>query len=176
MAILADAGVPMLFVEYPAMLCGLIPVILVEFVVARKMLKVAPASAFKGVAIANLISTVIGFPLLWILLVLVELSVGGGSGHGLRTFWSRVYAVTVQAPWLIPYESELKWMIPLAFLYLMIPAFFTSVFLERWIWRKYWQGQDCSNLRRFSWVAHVVSYAVLLVAAALVYVSNPRHG
>jgi hypothetical protein len=176
MNILADAGVPMIFFQLPAMLCGLLPVILAEFFVARKMLIVPPTSAFKGVAVANLISTIIGFPLLWILLVVVELCVGGGGAHGLQTIWGRVYAVTVQAPWLIPYESDLKWMIPLAALYLLVPAFFVSVYLERWIYRKFWRDEDRKNIRSFSWVAHYVSYFVLLIVASIYYGIILRRG
>jgi hypothetical protein len=176
MTILADAGVPMIFLEYPAMLCGLLPVILAEFLVARRMLQLSRREALKGVAAANLLSTIVGFPLLWVLLVVMELCVGGGGAHGLSTIWSRIYAVTVQAPWLIPYESDLKWMIPLAALYLLVPAFFASVYLERWICFRFWRGQDRNGIRRFSWVAHYVSYSVLIVVASIYYGIILRRG
>jgi hypothetical protein len=169
MAILADAGLPMIFLELPAMLLGLIPVVVAEYVVARKMLNLTPMSASKALVAANLASTLVGFPLVWGLLLAVQLGVGGGSAYGLRTFWTRAYAVTVQAPWLIPYEQDLKWMIPIAALYLLIPAFFASVYVERWICLRFWPDQERARIRRFSWIAHFVSYAVLIVLAAIYY-------
>jgi hypothetical protein len=167
--ILADAGVPMLFVQFPALLCALIPVILAEFLVARRMIGAPPKQAFKAVAIANLVSTVVGYPLLWALLFAVEFSLTEAPAGGLHSIWGRIYAVTIQAPWLYPYEADLKWMIPVAALYLLVPAFFTSVFLERWICGRFWRGEDPARIRRFSWAAHGASYAVLLVVAWIYY-------
>jgi hypothetical protein len=176
MTIFADAGVPMLFVEYPMMLFALIPVILAEFFVARKILSITPGNAFKGVAVANIVSTLFGFPLLWILLFLLELCVGGGGARGLGTPWTRVYAVTIQAPWLIPYESDLYWMVPAAGLFLLLPAFFASVYLECRICRKFWKDQRTTDVRRFSWIAHFVSYPVLLAIALAYYRLISHHG
>jgi hypothetical protein len=166
---LADAGVPMLFLEFPAMLYALVPVIAVEILVARKLMRLEPRRSMKAIVIANLASTLLGFPLLWILLAGIEFFSGGDSPLGLQSFWGRVYAVTVQAPWLIPYEEDLKWMIPVASAYLLIPAFFVSVFIERWICRMLWRDQEKDEIRRFSWMAHFASYAVLIVIAAIYY-------
>jgi len=167
--ILADAGVPMIFLQVPAMLLALIPVIAVEVYVARKMLKVSTGQNIKAVTIANIVSTLAGFPLAWILLVVVEILLGGGSAYGLDTFWKRVYAVTVQAPWLIPYDKGLNWMIPTAMAYLLIPAFFVSVFVERRICSFFWRDQEKERIRKFSWVAHFASYTVLIIVAAIYY-------
>lgn len=166
----------MVFLEVPAMLVGLIPVIVAEVIVARKMLDLDPKRSLKALVIANLASTLLGFPLVWGLLLLVQLCVGGGSAYGLRTFWTRAYAVTVQAPWLIPYEQDLKWMVPIAALYLLIPAFFASVYLERWICLRFWRNLEKAKIRRFSWIAHIVSYSVLLLVASIYYGTVFRRG
>jgi len=169
MPILADAGLPMIFPELFVMLLGLIPIIVAEFVVSRRTFKLTPKKASAAQVAANLASTLVGFPLVWVLLFLVQLCVGGGGAYGLGTFWARAYAVTVQAPWLIPYEQDLNWMVPIAALYLLIPAFFVSVYLERWICLKFWPEQEMKRIRRFSWIAHFVSYTVLIVLAAIYY-------
>ena len=163
----------MLFLEFPAMLYALVPVIAVEILVARKIMRIEPRRSMKAIVTANLASTLLGFPLLWMLLVGIELLIallsGSGSALGLQSFWARVYAVTVQAPWLIPYEEDLKWMIPVAAAYLLIPAFFVSVFVERWICHLFWRDQEKDQIRKFSWEAHFASYAVLLIVAAIYY-------
>jgi hypothetical protein len=167
--VLANAGLSMLRVQFPAMLCALVPVIMVEIMVARRMLRLDTARAAAAVVPANLVSTVLGFPLLWLLLLVIQILVGGGTARGLSSFWSRLYSVTVQAPWLIPYGHDLNWMVPVASVYLLIPAFFASVFIERWICSLIWRDQAKSRLRRFSWRAHFVSYAVLLWGVAIYY-------
>jgi hypothetical protein len=176
MLTLADAGLPMIFFELPAMLLCFLPVVVAEFIVARKMFDLTPTKASKALVAANLASTLVGFPIVWGLLLAVQLCVGGGSAYGLRTFWARAYAVTVQAPWLIPYEKDLRWMIPIAALYLLIPAFFASVYLERWICVKFWTDQEKPKIRRFSWIAHFVSYGVLIVLAAVYYGLGLKRG
>jgi hypothetical protein len=167
--LLADAGVPMLFLQLPLMLIALVPVIMVETMVARKMLKLDFWPIFKAVITANFVSTLIGFPLLWILLVVVQIVCGGDSSYGLDTFWKRVYAVTIQAPWLA-HEDNLGWMIPIAGAYLLIPAFFVSVFLERRICRYFWRNEEKEQIAKFSWKAHFASYTVLIIVAALFYI------
>ena len=158
------------------MLYALVPVIAVEMLVARRMLKISLRTSTKAIVTANLVSTLIGFPLLWFLLVVVQMLTGGGAAYGLRTFWARVYAVTIQAPWLIPYEEDLRWMIPIAAAYLLIPAFFASVFIERWICGLFWREQEKIQVRRFSWAAHFASYAVLFVVVAIYYGIRLRRG
>ena len=47
----------------------------------------------------------------------------GGSAMGMDSPVKLLAAVTVQAAWLIPYESHLHWMIPAAATTLLIPSF-----------------------------------------------------
>lgn len=174
--IFANAGVPMLFLQLPAMLWALLPVILIEILVAQAMLKLSFAKAGKALVTANLATTLVGFPLVWILLVGMELALGGGRAYGLMTFWTRAYAVTVQAPWLIPYEDDLHWMIPVAATYLLIPAFFASVFIERWICTAFWPEQEENQIRRFSWHAHLWSYIALILVSGVYYGTIIKQG
>jgi hypothetical protein len=55
----ADAGVPMLFVTFPAMVIALIPIVLVETIIFAKFLKARAAPFAKSVAIANVDSTIV---------------------------------------------------------------------------------------------------------------------
>ena len=49
---------------------------------------------------------------------------------GLDTPWRRFLAVTIQAPWLVPYESDLYWMVPAAALALLPAYFLASCIIE----------------------------------------------
>ena len=158
----------MLFFHLPAMLLALLPVVAAEFYVAYRHYGIEKKKALKGVAIANCCSTLLGFPLFWLLWVFIEAITAGGA-LGLEGIWRKVYAVTVQSAWLIPYEGDLGWMIPIAGLFMLVPAFFVSVYVERWFLRVLWADKDTRSVASFSWRAHFVSYPVL-IAVWLAYV------
>ena len=101
MPIIADAGVPMLFLHMPAILLALVPIIVTEAYVAKRSLGLSFKRSLGPITVANFISMVLGFPLLWIVAVVIQMLTGGGQAYGLAHWWQKLYAVTVQAPWLI---------------------------------------------------------------------------
>jgi hypothetical protein len=162
--ILANAGVPMIFLTLPPMIVLLIPVILIEFLAFRN---IAATQTIKqkiiGLSVANLFSTFIGWPVAWVILVVLQMVTGGGGAHGLNSPIGVILSVTQQAPWLIPYESDLYWMIPVAMTVLMIPFYFVSVYSERWILLKLWKKSERKDVVSLSWRAHIYSYLFLLI-------------
>lgn len=157
----ADAGVPMLFLTLPAMAIALIPIIVIESIVVGRILGTSAASKAKSVAIANVASTVIGLPLTWIALVIIQLVSGGGSAYGLTTPTQKFLAVTWQAPWLIPYEGDLYWMIPAASLFLLVPFFFASYFIESPIVVHMNEKLPHTQVRQAVLRANIISYLIL---------------
>lgn len=129
----ANAGVPMLFLAMPAFLISLVPIIAIETLYISKGMELPLAQSLKTVSISNVASTVVGIPLTWFLLVLVQMVTGGGGAHGIDSVIEKILAVTWQAPWLIPYEKDLNWMIPVAGLVLLIPFFFASWWSEYFV-------------------------------------------
>ena len=145
----------------------------------------APAWADAGVPMLVLL-----WPAAWALLVpvvLLEAEVArrrlaltyrdglrvAGVANAVSTF-----AVTVQSPWLIPYEADLGWMIPVAALVLCVPFFFMSVFVEAFIARRLLASHAPAHVRSWSWRANLASYGaiVALGAAALLYSTLTRGG
>lgn len=61
--LLADAILPSLIWIWPITVVLLLPIIVVEAQYARRRLNLMPGQAFRVFAVANVISTVIGFPL-----------------------------------------------------------------------------------------------------------------
>ncbi len=159
--IIANAGVPMIFLQMPAMLIALIPIIVVEMLIARRLTKLDWKKISVGVSAANIISTIIGIPLSWgIMLGLELLTTGGGVYSGPLEM---VAAVTLQAAWLIPYENDLFWMVPMAMMVLLIPAFLISVWMERFICLRLWKSIERANVKRAVWVFNAISYGILMV-------------
>src|SRR5438046_5227553 len=104
----------MLFVQMPLLVMALPVVIAVEAWLCRRWLDVSWKQAWSGSAIANLLSTLAGFPILWIALVAAQMFLGGGGVPQVPEPWYSVYTVTLQAAWLLPDEHRLYWMIPTA--------------------------------------------------------------
>lgn len=131
-AVQANAGVPMIFLTLPGMTLALVPVILLEMLVLSSRLRISRGSALKVSCAANAFTTFVGFPLTWLALLVLEMVTGGGNAYGLGDTLHKILAVTWQAPWMIPYEDNrnLDWMVPAAAMWLLIPSFFTSWWLE----------------------------------------------
>jgi hypothetical protein len=181
MLFFADAGVPMIFLEWPAMVMALIPVILIEFFVVQRMLKLGSKTAGIGLTVANLASTLVGVPMTWVVLVVCEMGLGFvfsnlfprysetmfTSGHPPGPLGKLIF-VALQAPWMAPYESQLYWMIPLAAMLLLVPFLGISYGVESWICVRWWRPVDPKAVRRAIWRANLASYAFLF-ALALAY-------
>ena len=152
----------MVAVFLPPLWLSLIPVIAVESWVLIRLLALSPLQATKGATIGNVLSTLAGVPLMWMVFATMQLSFAGDA-IGLATPATRVYAVTVQAPWLIPYEEDLSWMIPVALSVLAIPAYALSVLIE---WRALLPFVPASvrpRALRAVAIANLLSYALLAV-------------
>jgi len=176
--ILADAGVPMLMLLFPAAFFLLIPIVGIETWVARRIPSVSARRRFVGVFTANAVSTIVGWPLTWLILALLQLFVipGGNSGdfHFPHPF-DAVATVTLGAAWLPPDEDNLHWMIPTAAMVLLIPAFFVSVLTEGFVLRFFWRETAPKERRSFAWIANVASYGFLYGAGICLLLYSITH-
>lgn len=157
----ANAGVPMLFLAMPAFLISLVPIITIETLYLSKGLELSLGQSLKTVSISNAASTIIGIPLTWFLLVLVQMVTGGGGAYGIDSVIGKVLAVTWQAPWLIPYEEDINWMIPVAGLVLLIPFFFTSWWSEYFVSKKINKTLPSLSIREKVRNANLITYSLL---------------
>jgi len=130
---IANVGFPMLIIAWPGMIIALIPIIALESYCLRSMLKLPFAKSLKLMTIANLESTIIGIPLTWVALLLIEMLVSfvGWSifkiGTELPDVLTYIYMTTLGAAWLVPFE---EWVIPAASLFLLIPFYFVTWYVE----------------------------------------------
>jgi hypothetical protein len=165
----ANMGLPMIAIMYPAMGILLVPVIVLEVLVLRRLLSTPVRRTWAMVTVSNLVSTGVGIPLTWVALVAIQFVTGG-------TGWSPVLdvpilgtllSVTWLAPWMMPSGADEHWMIPLASLALLVPFFFASWLIEYVVSLMFMRDMEAGLLKRAVFVANLVSYA-LLVSVALV--------
>ncbi len=160
----ANAGVPMIFLTFPAMLIALLPIILIESFVINREIAISIKKAIVPCSVANAISTIAGFPLAWGLLLGFELLTTGGScGPGFETLTSSILTAVLESAWLCPWEDQLYWMIPVAFINCLIVAFFISVFTEYFVMKKMLVGQESATVKKVAYKANIVSYSLLVV-------------
>ena len=140
----ANAGVPMLYLELPFMVSLLIPVVLIECGLLSKYLKLNFKEGLVLSGKANLLSTLVGFPLSWLLHFLAEmtffvfpymannfdLKIISATTHQNNELLFDILLLLPMAPWLAPIEDKLHWMIPAAGAISLIPAYFVTVFFE----------------------------------------------
>ena len=156
----ANAGLPMIVVTLPAMAIALIPIILIESFFLKKN-GIAFKPAIKWVAIGNGLSTLVGIPCTWIALVGIQFASGGGGGFAVETFWGKVLAVTVQAPWIIDYGKGYEWMFPVSALFLLIPFFWISYCIETLFLRYGIKEVPKETIQKLCFKANLISYALL---------------
>ena len=157
---LANVGVPMIFPALPLMVLSLLPIVLVEALILWRTLKIEFHRSIKAAASANALSTLVGIPVTWFLLVVLQFLTGGDRAFGLNTPLKKLLAVTWQAPWLVPYDSSLYWMVPTAGLVLLIPFFSASWWLEHLVAKRVLKEIETKRVRRVVLYANLVSYGM----------------
>ena len=171
----ADAGVPMIFVTFPLILFALVPIVLIEGYILYHRLNLTLKKSLLVATASNLTSTLIGIPLTWLLLVIVQMVAGGSYSYGIETFWGKFISVTLQAPWLLPYEGSLGWMIPIATIVLLMFFFFASWWIEYGISKLFLKKQYTSKainraINRAVLIGNIVSYLCLALYTQLYFV------
>lgn len=164
----ADAGIPMLPIAYPVVLLFLLPVIAIESIYLRAKLKTGWWGIVKGVSIVNAVTLILGYPLAWVLAFVVEYVFTGVALLFIKAGFERtierlpLWASGVLAPaWLGPTEDI--WPILVAFVVLLIPAFFLSGYVEARMMAKRIELSG-GVVKRAVWQANVCSYVFLAVA------------
>lgn len=153
----------MLFLAMPALAFSLLPIIALEAFYLSKALHIKFKLSVKTAVFSNCISTFIGVPLTWFLSVVIQFVTGGGSAFGLESVMGKVLAVTWQAPWLIPYEQDLNWMIPIAGAVLLIPFFFVSWWSELLVSRQVLTDLKHKEVNKAVRNANLITYTLLLL-------------
>jgi hypothetical protein len=167
--LLADVGLPMIFLTLPLMIGALIPVILLEVWITKPLLGMSYRRTASVVSVANVISTLAGIPLAWIAVLLLDYLVFAiatnlpmpnvHEGPVLE-----VFEVVLFSAWTGgPDEPGFYWVAPVATMALLIPSFFASWYIEAFAIGKMVNAER-SLVRSASLKANLVSYAFLLLA------------
>lgn len=168
----ADAGVPVIAITYPSLVVLLIPVIITEYYIIRSLITGYNKQVLTGTVISNVISTFLGVPLAWGLLLLVEIITTGGSAVKGTGAMHYIGSVVLQAAWLIPYEDHLFWMVPVAIMINLIPAYYLSKYSEYFIMTKILKETGKAEIKKAVFRANNITYLLLAVFTVVYLIYN----
>lgn len=166
-------GVPMLFLIGPLFVLAFIPIVLIETSTLKKHINISTGKAVKVVFTSNAVSSFIGVPFIWLGLLIIQLATPGGGGTfpGLSLWSKTILSVTLQAPWLLPYESQLYWMVPAATMFMMPFFFIGSYYIELGISKlmlRKSQNISSQQIKQGVWYGNIHSY-LLLIGIVIMY-------
>jgi hypothetical protein len=159
---MANAGVPMLMLAWPAYILALLPIIAVESHFGAKHLNVAWRDLLPAVAVANLWSTFVGIPLAWAAMFIVEMIVGIGS--------SSLNIPDSAQKWLFPFyaawvTAESPWQVYAAFVVLAVPFCAISIWIERRIIARKLPQHPVAATRSWVMRANIWTYVLMVLVS-----------
>ena len=181
--ILFDMGLPMIFPSIVLMAVALVPIVFIEAYIVASSLQVNVKKVFPPVTIANLVSTLVGIPVTWFVLALLQ--IGSVIVLGTIAKWipsTDLFSLTLGAPWVYPGHDNEKLIVLGAMLFLLIPYGLASWAIEylvvkAMLVKKHEFGDLLKNLKAAVGKANLVSYCLLAVFvilfwSATLYLSN----
>jgi hypothetical protein len=142
---LANIGLPMVAVYLPFAWFALVPIILIEAGYGTRYYHVSFRRALLAQAIANGFSTVIGIPLSWFAIVLVQVAIAPGG---------------IGPAWLAPDPSW--WSIAIAVAVLTVVFYFMSIAIEGFVVKRLFRDLPRQTIRRWIIRSNGITYALLL--------------
>lgn len=165
----ANAGVPMLALAWPAQWLALVPIIAVEATIIGRGLGVPPRSLAWPVTKANLLSTLFGVPIAWLAMLVVEFVVAGAFVSALPEAWAnsknlQYVLFPFTAAWV---GASSPWEVFAAFLVLAVPFCVVSIYIEHRSLRKLFP-EHAAKLRALVRLGNIATYAFLSLLALLI--------
>lgn len=167
----ADAGIPLIALVSPGFWLILPLVILLESFVALLILRKRIWIALKVAVISNIVSTVAGVPLRWLVVLALtpyanhqsavcNTAAKYASGSTIGKFAFTI----VDAPWGLGGTQE-KWFSELTICWgiLLIPFLLLSVLIEGLVADKLVSKEDKKRAHYWAWTANIISYILLFL-------------
>ena len=160
----ANIGIPMIALYLPPAWFALLPIILIEAAYGVRHLKIPLRRALLAQAAANSVSTLLGIPVAWILIVLAQVFVLGDLVRIAPWLANLPQLMTpiISAAWLLPGDEKIPWMIPVAILVLTVLFYGMSVALEDVVVRRFFPELPAASVRDWVVGANGLSYGFLL--------------
>lgn len=162
----ADAGVPMLALMWPSAWALFFPVCMIEALVARRSFGLPFLQCAKLSFVANAWSTLVGIPLTWLALLLLEFAGGAGASLvGPKPGAAWLILSPIFAAWLGP--GAQRWHVFAAAAFLCVPFMLVSIRVESWSAAKRIPREDARRWARLANFATYLPIVAILLALAI---------
>ena len=159
----ADMGLPMLAVVWPGAWILLLPIIILEATIARRVLDINWKRSLKISAAANVASTIAGIPIIWLGMLLPLWVIGAIIFYLPLPENVKLYLmIPFYAIWLPPISEKQSWMIPLSAAILCIPFFYASFKIETVVVRRMLSDFRIEEIKKWAWKANLYSYIAII--------------
>jgi hypothetical protein len=161
----ADAGLPMVAVFLPSAWLLLIPIILIESWYGTARCRVPFKRSLLAQTAANALSTIIGLPITWGIVLLSGVLVLGPVIQ--RVPWLAIPLFPLEllagSAWLGPGVGDHWWSVPLSVGLLCVPFFAMSVAAEGFVVRRFFPTMTREVIRHWVLRSNLITYALLIV-------------
>ena len=167
----ATGGLWMLPVLGFFMLLAMLPTILIETLVLRRLISVSWKQTMSGVAVGNVVSAIVGVPVSWAVMLAVGIVVFLVAGSPVYINSDSpvegVAIVVASAAALGPSLVQLYWPIPMALAVQLIPCYFISVWIAYLVIGRMWKTIDRGDLWTGIRLAKGVTYGIMIAFCML---------
>lgn len=159
----------MLALAWPAQWLALVPVIIIETAIARRVLNGTFDQFLKPIAKANLLSTLIGIPVAWLFMMALELIFGLGVNSVLpeKIVQSKAYYYLF-FPFFAAWVGDKPWEVFWAAVVLSVPFGAASVYLEYRSLKRALAPEFQPRLWKAVVVGNVATYSLLVISSLLI--------
>jgi hypothetical protein len=165
----ADAGIPMLPVQYPELLLYVLPIILIEALYLKRQLKTRWRRTLIAATVVNLVTVALGYPLAWGIYKILD-SLFGFPVLGTSVFMNMWRLPVWVSAKMFPAWAGLPqgiWLVLAAWVVLLIPSFLLSGLVKSWLVEWYDLLNYKGKARRAVWTANRYSYFFLTVTGCV---------
>jgi hypothetical protein len=170
----ADAGIPMMPVQYPLNLLYLVPVIAIEAICLNQTLNARWRRTILAVSGVNLITMALGYPLAW--LIYSSLNSAFQFPDGMTDVFGHIgslplwLSARIFTSWSGVQQSV--WPVLVTFIVLLVPGFLLSGIVKASLIDWYDLVNYRGQARAAVWLANRLSYFFLVVAGCVVLYLN----
>jgi hypothetical protein len=158
--ILANIGLPIVAVHLPPAWLALVPIIFIESGYGTWRYKFPFGRSLAAQSIANCLSTLIGIPITWLILVLVEFVALEWAGGAIPQSVLPVLSPVLGAAWLDPGSERSWWVVGIAVAVLTFFFYLMSVVSEGFVVARFFRGLPRNKIRSWMLQANAISYGL----------------
>jgi len=161
----ANAGIPMLMIEWPFMILSLLPIIYFEAWVIQKYIKLTHKQLLKITTASNFASTLIGVPLTYAIILVLQYLLTDHITIQANNSWGLLVHSIIFPALAIPAENSLWFIFPVSGSVLLVFYFLVSWQIEKLATRFLLKNQNISSqiISKSVLLANIYSYLALFV-------------